>query len=630
MSILNVNLVQTADVVTRSPWVDAKTFGIQTQSSIIAAITDIGTNNRTILLAPGTWNISANLTIPANITLRVETGALLYIQDGIILTISGHLDAGPYQIFSCAGTGKVVYAEVKYPEWWGAVGDDTIDCTIPLNAALANVGKVVLGNGTYKTTDYLWQKNDYAELTGGGNSSIIHMTGTAKRGLFVASYGHIHNFRITGTNIYDETREEYALMMGWKDADPVDPVYEGTHGTWATRDSSDLTQWYGHHAVIENMVIENSGFNAISGGLYCMIRNNIKDNCKNEGILICADNCSVINNIIKNTDSWGLDSNNSYTHFIGNTLTNCGDINGPHTTDGGGITIAGGTSAPSPLKGSRINGNTIIGNTGLCGISVSVVGATSLTDLEINNNQIFDVGQTAIAIAGWSNGFITDVRCQNNTIRNFAEQAILTVTVSRLSILGNQISLYTGSTENTPIVWLRGATNHFDVSNNVILGSPDYSIGLHFGSAANTASSFGLISNNYIHSCLLGSLFWSEYSTDLRFLGNHFVDCVNTLTYATAISFNVNIVTKDNTGYNPYGSINPVVPATTVAFQNIYGFDCMVNIIGGTVTAIEIAGSADGGAFYTTGLTTGTVMVPAGGWIKLTYDSVPTWYWFGN
>lgn len=64
----------------------------------------------------------------------------------------------------------------------------------------------------------------------------------------------------------------------------------------------------------------------------------------------------------------------------------------------------------------------------------------------------------------------------------------------------------------------------------------------------------------------------------------------------------------------------PAVPATTVAKQNPFWRDCFVNVIGGTVTVIEVNG-------VVWGSTSGMVPVPSGAEIKLTYSVAPTWKW---
>jgi hypothetical protein len=68
------------------------------------------------------------------------------------------------------------------------------------------------------------------------------------------------------------------------------------------------------------------------------------------------------------------------------------------------------------------------------------------------------------------------------------------------------------------------------------------------------------------------------------------------------------------------GASNPAVPASTVAYQNAFWRTAAVNITGGTVTVINVDGVA-------TTLTSGTVIVPAGRNITLTYSVAPTWNW---
>jgi hypothetical protein len=64
----------------------------------------------------------------------------------------------------------------------------------------------------------------------------------------------------------------------------------------------------------------------------------------------------------------------------------------------------------------------------------------------------------------------------------------------------------------------------------------------------------------------------------------------------------------------------PALPATTVELVNPFWRDAAVAIAGGTVTAILVDGVA-------TGLTSGTVIVPAGKGITVNYSVAPTWKW---
>jgi hypothetical protein len=108
-----------------------------TQAALQAAITAVGSDNATLRLAPGNWLITSDLVIPANIYLKPERGAVLSITTATTLTTNISREVGPYQIFSCTGTSKVVFesGSVKevYPEWWGITG---IADNVAIQAAL--------------------------------------------------------------------------------------------------------------------------------------------------------------------------------------------------------------------------------------------------------------------------------------------------------------------------------------------------------------------------------------------------------------------------------------------------------------------------------------------------------------
>lgn len=67
--------------------------------------------------------------------------------------------------------------------------------------------------------------------------------------------------------------------------------------------------------------------------------------------------------------------------------------------------------------------------------------------------------------------------------------------------------------------------------------------------------------------------------------------------------------------------VAPAIPASTVQAVNNTGQPVAVTVTGGTVTVISVSG-------VTSGLTAGTVIIPAGGNIAITYSVVPTsWTW---
>jgi len=107
--------------------------------TLARAIASIGSNETTLLI-PNEQDVTADLTVPVNITLRFNQGGCLDIATGVTVTINGHVEAGLYQIFSWTGTGKVVFGagalEKVYPQWWGAKGDKTSDDTVAIQAAV--------------------------------------------------------------------------------------------------------------------------------------------------------------------------------------------------------------------------------------------------------------------------------------------------------------------------------------------------------------------------------------------------------------------------------------------------------------------------------------------------------------
>ncbi|MBU4233390.1 MAG: hypothetical protein KKD99_05600 [Proteobacteria bacterium] len=133
------------------------------------AITAIGSAKTVLSLPAGNWPIAANLTIPANLTLKFAHGAVLAIATGKILTINGTLEAGPYQIFSCTGTGKVVFAagavDQIHPEWWTTnTTPGTTNMTAAILAAYTACqntpkGKLRLLATTYAIADLIFPTN---------------------------------------------------------------------------------------------------------------------------------------------------------------------------------------------------------------------------------------------------------------------------------------------------------------------------------------------------------------------------------------------------------------------------------------------------------------------------------------
>jgi hypothetical protein len=157
------------------------------RATLAAALTTIGSGNATLRLPAGTYTIAANTTIPANITLNLEKGAVFSIASGKTLTINGGLEVGLYQIFSWSGTGKVVFGAgaVKevYPEWWATnTTPGTTDMTTAVQAALTTGKKVSMVGSSYLISAALNCTVDGQHITGAGikATTIIQDTDAIK------------------------------------------------------------------------------------------------------------------------------------------------------------------------------------------------------------------------------------------------------------------------------------------------------------------------------------------------------------------------------------------------------------------------------------------------------------------
>lgn len=165
-------------------------------TTLAAAITAIGSSKVTLVVPPGTWT-GDDLTIPATMGLRVLKGATITVSDGATLTINGPLSAGPYQVFTCTGTGKVVFGagsvREAYPEWFGCTvagsGVDNaaalqklVDALTPTD--MTHGGVVRFGGGTYTITGPITVNGGLQFKGLNQNTSIIYNNDTSGNNLF--------------------------------------------------------------------------------------------------------------------------------------------------------------------------------------------------------------------------------------------------------------------------------------------------------------------------------------------------------------------------------------------------------------------------------------------------------------
>lgn len=100
-------------------------------STFTDAISAAGSNPTTVHLSSGAYNVDSDFSIPRNITLNFDNGAVISIADGATLAIYGNIDDNTYHIFDDQNTDLTkgvkfrlgTFASLR-PEWWGAIADN--------------------------------------------------------------------------------------------------------------------------------------------------------------------------------------------------------------------------------------------------------------------------------------------------------------------------------------------------------------------------------------------------------------------------------------------------------------------------------------------------------------------------
>ncbi len=254
-----------------------------TNLTISKALTAVGTTNQVILLLrPGIWVISSNLTIPANITLKIPAGAMLFIDLNSTLAVNGNLDAGLYKIFDIhvvdpldpEEVGKVdggVTFGLKppqiYTQWWGSGA-------IAFQSAMNTRGNVYLPNGSYTIGSSL-------DFTPGGVSlSGLSIVGESMTGVILNFTGtgylfQAFNYGSPSGTLQDITLSNMTLQLGtsgtgiFRIGNPADTygLYSNLHHEYKNLqiygDSTVTTYRAGTYGIINN-TIQSSVFENVT------------------------------------------------------------------------------------------------------------------------------------------------------------------------------------------------------------------------------------------------------------------------------------------------------------------------------------------------------------------------------
>jgi len=148
------------------------------------AISTIGASDWELLIDRPIF-VGADLTSPANVTLRFTRRGMLVILGATVLTINGRIEAGNHQIFSFPSTGSVVISgsERVVAEWF--IPSDAVDHTAYIkkavdsgNAAGTERPPVILTRPSYVVNNLTFSGASYVGLNlvgkpGGGTSGCV-------------------------------------------------------------------------------------------------------------------------------------------------------------------------------------------------------------------------------------------------------------------------------------------------------------------------------------------------------------------------------------------------------------------------------------------------------------------------
>jgi hypothetical protein len=133
---------------------------IAPSSGFSSFISAIGVTEIEILITTAI-NITSNLTIPSNVSVRILKGGSFVISSGVTLTVNGGFSAGIYQVIS--GSGVISFGggalSIIYPQWWGVIGgagsvDDYAKIILCLSASSGR-GKIWFPEGIYNLSQPL-------------------------------------------------------------------------------------------------------------------------------------------------------------------------------------------------------------------------------------------------------------------------------------------------------------------------------------------------------------------------------------------------------------------------------------------------------------------------------------------
>jgi hypothetical protein len=199
--LLNLSITSQAQGLSVSAKSAADQSDAKRPGSLAAVLAKVGKKPATIeLIGSGEYKLKSGLTVPKNVTLRFDRGAVLSVPAGKELVINGGIEAGLQQIFSGEGiVNGAIQVPTIYPQWFGAAGDAVADDTLAVQKAIdlacrSRILSVDLNRGQYRIT------------------KTLNCTNTREPGTLMRDGLKIFGASFTGAALVGETGDGHAVI----------------------------------------------------------------------------------------------------------------------------------------------------------------------------------------------------------------------------------------------------------------------------------------------------------------------------------------------------------------------------------------------------------------------------------
>ncbi|WP_425400541.1 right-handed parallel beta-helix repeat-containing protein [Aeoliella sp.] len=225
-------------------------------AALAAAFEEIGNSRESLRLTAGKWRVAESLSVPENVHLRLSPAAVLHLEEGVTLNVSGSLSTERLEpIF--AGKGRVRFADAfageVYPQWWAAVTgeDDTPACQQALDSGAR---KVRFRSGVYAiAAESGLVPRDHTQLVF-DEGAVLRVIPNALPHYAIIALRDVQHVQISGATIIGDRQHHTATGGEWGHGIEVasgahhiqisdctvsdcwgDGIYIGGHGVHAVR-----------------------------------------------------------------------------------------------------------------------------------------------------------------------------------------------------------------------------------------------------------------------------------------------------------------------------------------------------------------------------------------------------------